>query len=438
MAQVLVIQGESAGTSGVLSELLVKLGQKVLEVQTVTEAVAQTSCHEVEIIFVEAEAEAAVKSLSAIKAEAKIAYIPVVILASFARSSDVIEAMKLGAFEHLSKPLQIGELEAVIKQALARPNRDLNLTLSADSLESDFLIGLSPPMRKLEKLIGIAAGCDATVLIQGETGSGKDTIARAIHKHSRHKGEPLTVIDCTAVPEDYDYFESLSPGAQGSVLLDEVGDLNGNTQAMLVRALKEAAADSKLPSPRIIATTQYDLIRMVREKGFREDLYYRLNVLPLSIPPLRERGSDILALAETFLQQARSEKRLSSAAAKLLLDNPWPGNVRQLQNLMYHLAVAVRSAVIDDCDLSMLEAQGEPDHLPGDQQEESNNSSSGNSQKTKEQAIDYYGTIASVEKKLLTDALKKAGGSRSEAARLLGINRQLLYAKLKSHGLMGE
>lgn len=207
---------------------------------------------------------------------------------------------------------------------------------------------------------------------------------------------------------------------------------------MLVRALKEAAADSKLPSPRIIATTQYDLIRMVREKGFREDLYYRLNVLPLSIPPLRERGSDILALAETFLQQARSEKRLSSAAAKLLLDNPWPGNVRQLQNLMYHLAVAVRSAVIDDCDLSMLEAQGEPDHLPGDQQEESNNSSSGNSQKTKEQAIDYYGTIASVEKKLLTDALKKAGGSRSEAARLLGINRQLLYAKLKSHGLMGE
>lgn len=285
MAQVLVIQGESAGTSGVLSELLVKLGQKVLEVQTVTEAVAQTSCHEVEIIFVEAEAEAAVKSLSAIKAEAKIAYIPVVILASFARSSDVIEAMKLGAFEHLSKPLQIGELEAVIKQALARPNRDLNLTLSADSLESDFLIGLSPPMRKLEKLIGIAAGCDATVLIQGETGSGKDTIARAIHKHSRHKGEPLTVIDCTAVPEDYDYFESLSPGAQGSVLLDEVGDLNGNTQAMLVRALKEAAADSKLPSPRIIATTQYDLIRMVREKGFREDLYYRLNALPLSIPP---------------------------------------------------------------------------------------------------------------------------------------------------------
>jgi DNA-binding NtrC family response regulator len=299
-------------------------------------------------------------------------------------------------------------------------------------------------MRKLEKLVGIAAGCDATVLIQGETGSGKDTIARAIHKHSRHKGEPLTVIDCTAVPEDYDYFDSLSPGVQGSVLLDEVGDLCGNTQAKLVRALKEAAADSKLPSPRIIATTQFDLIRMVREKGFREDLYYRLNVLPLSIPPLRERGSDILALAETFLLQARSEKKLSSAAAKRLLDSSWPGNVRQLQNLMYHLAVAVRSAVIDECDLSMLESQAEPtDHVPERKEESkgssnSSNNGSSNSPESSGKAIDYYGTIASVEKKLLTEALRKASGSRSEAARLLGINRQLLYAKLKSHGLMGE
>jgi two-component system NtrC family response regulator len=176
--------------------------------------------------------------------------------------------------------------------------------------------------------------------------------------------------------------------------------------------------------PRIIATTQYDLIAMVREKRFREDLYYRLNVMGISLPPLRERGSDILFLAETFLQQAKPDapKRLSSGAAKALLDYPWPGNLWELQNLMYHLCVTTRAAVIEETDLSF-----------GGRGAESGSAPAGDGN-----GVDYYASMAALEKQLLLHALTSAGGSRAEAARLLGINRQLLYAKLKSHGLMNE
>jgi two-component system NtrC family response regulator len=270
------------------------------------------------------------------------------------------------------------------------------------------------------------------VLVQGETGTGKDAVARTIHRHSQHKHEPLTVVDCTAVPEDYESFESLTPGAQGTVILDEIGDLNTQMQAMLVRALKEdspakTSAESSMAGAalRIIATTQYDLINMVKDKRFREDLYYRLNVLPIMLAPLRERGSDVLALAESFLQQARPEAkiRLSSSAAKALLDYNWPGNVRELQNLMYHLSVVVRSTVIEESDLNISTNW-------------QNKRADIDCQTT--ESLDYYTAMGALEKSLLTRALKEAHGSRAEAARLLGINRQLLYAKLKTHGLMHE
>jgi two-component system NtrC family response regulator len=346
--------------------------------------------------------------------------LPLIVVTAEARSDDVIEAMRLGAFDHLSEPLEQNDLRSVIERALARPKDDVRSTTST-SIEDDFFAGVSVVMRRVQKLIGIAAACEATVLVQGETGTGKSTIARVIHKHSAHRS--LTVIDCTAVPEDYQSFHSLAPGASGTVILDEIGDLNSQTQALLVRALKESSGASE--QPRIIATTQYDLIAMVKDKRFREDLYYRLNVLPVMLAPLRERGSDILALAEIFLQQARPDtpKRISTAAAKLLLDYPWPGNVRELENLMYHLTFAVRGSVIEQGDLSVI-AAGAANAIASEDTAAS-------------QSLDYYSTMAVVEKRLLERALHAAGGSRAEAARLLGINRQLLYAKLKTHGLMG-
>ncbi|MBS2009122.1 MAG: sigma-54-dependent Fis family transcriptional regulator [Cyanobacteria bacterium SZAS TMP-1] len=412
----MLIQQDPSGSCGYVCEVLEKLGHRSVVVESATEVLTALQKHEVDLVFIDSEdCATAAASLATIKTGGADT-IPVVVASRTAGSDDIIEAMRLGAVDHLNKPLASAELENILLRALNRPKSSRS--------GGETTSGLSPVMRELNKLIGIAAACDATVLIQGETGSGKDTAARNIHKHSRHSGSPLTVIDCTAVPEDYQTFRSLGPGARGTVILDEIGDLNSQMQAMLMRALKEDG-DEK---PRIIATTQHDLINRVKEKSFREDLFYRLNVLPIKLPPLRERGSDVLVLAETFLEQAGAGKnlRLSSAAAKVLLDYEWPGNVRELENLAYHLSAIVRSPVVEASD------------LPGRMLPAEANSAVQSQPTNGDGTLDYYQAMNALEKSLLERALKEAHGNRAEAARLLGINRQLLYAKLKTHALMSD
>lgn len=414
MAKVLIVDDQGS-KSGTFCEMLEMLGHKISEARAVDVAIHQFADEPADILFVlqQVEDRSVIKTLRSLKGEASFHGLPIVVVTSSVNSDEVIEAMKLGAFDHLSYSVSLQDLNAVISRALSAPRQP---ALSDAKQASDcLLVGKCPAMRQVEKLIGLAAGCNATVLVQGETGTGKDTVARLIYAHGQDK-KTLTVVDCTAVPEDYGAFESLLTGAGGTVILDEIGDLNSQMQAMLVRALKENANDAQA-APRIIATTQYDLISMVKEKLFREDLFYRLNVLSIVLPPLRERGSDILALAEAFLAQARPDapKRLSSASAKVLLDHRWPGNVRELENLMYHLTYAVRSSIVETADLSALAANSEGENVD---------------------ILDYYAAMSALEKRLLERALKEANGSRSEAARLLGINRQLLYNKLKAHGLM--
>ena len=417
MAIVLLLHDNQA--SSAFCELLEKLGHTAKVVNKIEEAVAalrkdantqKVLPDSIAIVFIDQASNTALQSLSTLRSETNLSMVPIVVLSqnkedSEKENNDAIQAMRLGATDHMIKPT-INQVKTVI-------NRALNTSSSANHFRTldELVLGQSPVMHQIQKLIGMAASCDTTVIILGETGTGKDRVAREIHKHSRHNSTPLTVVDCTAVPENYQSFRALSEDAQGTVILDEIGDLNSQTQALLVRALKEASA------VRIIATTQYDLAEMVKEKRFREDLFYRLNVLPILLPPLRKRGSDILALAELFLHQAQpnSAKQISSSAAKQLLDCPWPGNVRELQNLMYHLSFTVRSETIEVEDLEI--------------ENKSQNNSSSNK-------LDYYSTMAEVEKGLLAQALESAKGSRTEAARLLGINRQLLYSKLKAHGLM--
>lgn len=419
MATILVLH-DNLAKSETLIEMLEVFRHKVIELESAGDLMAHFSNGGIDIVLINQQGESslALDSLNEISKEGRLVLTPVIVITAKAKSDDVIEAMRLGAFDHLSIPITAEELRSVIERALARPKQDLNPQYMKS--QDDFLVGMSPAMKRVEKLIGISAGCDANVLICGETGTGKNTIVRTIHRHSQHKQEPLTIIDCTAVPEDYESFQSLSPDARGTVLLDEIGDLNPHMQAMLVRALKEAPSNSA-ELRRIIATTQHDLIAMVKEKRFREDLYYRLNVLPILLPPLRERGSDILSLAESFLQQARpaAPKQLSKSAAKRFLDYNWPGNVRELQNLMYHLTVVVRAMVIEAEDLNMITS-----------------TKVGAVDDTGLESMDYYDAMSALEKRLLSRALEKANGSRAEAARLLGVNRQLLYAKLKAHGLM--
>lgn len=446
----IVIYSLHQSVSGALSDTLESLHHDVFEVSTLKELQEQLKSTNVDVVFINAQSNGAsgIEALKELDSVGLLKCMPVVVISSEVNSDHVIEAMRLGAFDHLYKSSDVDEVLSVIARAVARPRAEL-VTASSVQQPGDLILGISPAMRQVEKLIGIAASSTAAVLVQGATGTGKDTVARAIYKYGNQKVKTLTVIDCTAVPEDYDSFGSISVNSKGTVILDEIGDLNAQMQAMLVRALKESASNqaettggASADNLRIIATTQYDLINMVREKRFREDLYYRLKVLAISLPPLKERGSDIIALAENFLCQANPDapKRLSSSAVKLLLDHDWPGNVRELQNLMYHLSVVVRSRIIEESDLSMIKPASLPLDKPSSvaSNEPGVNAASSPAAESGSAGLDYYQAVSELERSLLTRALEQSQGSRAEAARLLGINRQLLYAKLKAHGLMDE
>jgi len=364
--------------------------------------------------------------------------VPVVILTAFADSANTIEAMKLGAFDHLTKPVGRDDVQAVLARALSRPR---TLAPAHAPAGGDELIGASAAMREVQKLIGLAAASDATILIQGETGTGKELVARAIHRHSARSVKPFVAVNCAAIPvellesELFGHVRGAFTGAifqragrfkeadHSTLFLDEIGDMTLPMQAKILRVLQDRVVTPVGGSAalrvdvRIVAATHHDLIANVRDGKFREDLFYRVNVLAIRLPPLRERGSDILALAEFFLQRMPSPKKLSAAAAKALLEFPWPGNVRELENLMQSASLVVRGEVIDAGDLKLGEAIA-----PADSLEELLH-------------LDLPSAVARLEKMLLQRALQATGGNRAEAARKLGIRRQLLYAKLKEHGL---
>ncbi len=298
-------------------------------------------------------------------------------------------------------------------------------------------------MREVQKAIGLLADSDATVLLLGETGTGKEVVARAIHRHGKRAKAPFVPVNCAAIPADL--LESLLFGhvrgaftgavadrtgsfreAQGGTLfLDEIGDMELAMQAKLLRALQERVITpvGGRPVPidvRVIAATHRDLVQAVRDGRFREDLYYRLGVVPLNLPPLRERLADIIPLAEHFLALRRADgglKRLSADGAARLLAHTWPGNVRELLNAMKRVATLVRRPVIAAADLEFLAArpgaEAGTDWLAG----------------TLPEAVER------IEVALIRRALNACAGNRAQAAERLGIRRQLLYQKLARYGL---
>jgi DNA-binding NtrC family response regulator len=362
--------------------------------------------------------------------------IPVIVLTAFADSSNTIEAIKLGAFDHLTKPIGRSNLQRVLAEALKKPE----ITRGRDSLSADDeLIGFSPGMREVQKKIGVASSGEVTVLIEGETGTGKELVARAIHRHSERGKRPFVAVNCAAIPRElleselFGHLKGAFTGAfqprpgkfreadGGTLFLDEIGDMHPEMQAKILRVLQDkivtpvGGQSSQQVNIRVVAATRHDLSKRVQAGGFRQDLYFRLNALSIRLPALRERGSDILLLAEHFLQHSTSPaKSLSAAAAKLLLEHSWPGNVRELENVIRSSSLAVRGHVIDANDLQLAAAenrgQGAIDSLL---------------------ELDFHLAVRRFEKLLL----EKANGNRAEAARLLNIHRQLLYAKLKEHGI---
>ena len=359
---------------------------------------------------------------------------PVAVLTAVPTAANTIEAMRLGAMDHIAKPIGREALAALVARML--PAASAAPTVVAD--ESDELVGATPAMREVQKSVGMLADSDATVLITGETGTGKEVVARAIHRHGRRAAAAFVAVNCAAIPAGLlesqlfghargaftgavaDAAGSIRAAHKGTLFLDEIGDMDLAMQAKLLRVLQERVVVPVGGKPvpvdvRVLAATHRDLPAMVQAGTFREDLYWRLGVVPLHLPPLRERLGDIVPLAEHFLAASGTGRHLSAEAAARLLGHRWPGNVRELRNAMERAAALGRRPLVGAEEMGFLGSVAAPapaeDLLAGTLPE----------------------AVARLEAVMIRRALDRSGGNRAEAARLLGIHRQLLYEKLRQH-----
>ena len=445
MATVLIVDDDKALRRAVAMALS-DLGHQAVEAADGEAALAWLSRHQADAVLLDLRMPGMDGMAVLRRIRAKPQPPPIAILTAVPTSENTIEAMRLGAADHLAKPIGRDDLKRLLERMLPTVGSSAPIEASAPTAKDGELVGASAAMREVQKSIGLLADSDATVLLLGETGTGKEVVARGIHTHGRRAKAPFVPVNCAAIPAEL--LESLlfghvrgaftgavtdRPGsfrdAQGGTLfLDEIGDMDLAMQAKLLRALQERVVTPVGGRPisidvRVIAATHRDLLQAVRDGRFREDLYYRLGVVPVALPPLRERLSDIVPLAEHFLAlsaEAGDPKRLSANAAARLLAYAWPGNVRELLNAMKRVSTLVRRPVIEAEDLAFLSA----DQLPAS---------------THEAADLLEGTLPEaverVEREMIRRALAASAGNRAQAAERLGIRRQLLYQKLERYGL---
>ena len=377
------------------------------------------------------------------------AQVPVVVMTAYGSIETAVECMKAGATDFLLKPFSLDHLMQVVHKALeVRALRDENRQLKEElgrRYEYDNIIGRSEPMQEIFATIERVAPTRATVLLAGESGVGKDLIARAIHFHSPRRDRPLVKINCTAIPENlmeselFGYEKGAFTGAvtskpgkleqadTGTVFLDEIGDVPGPIQVKLLRILQEREFErlgsnvTRHTDVRIIAATNQDLRAALEQGTFREDLYYRLNVVPLNIPPLRDRKQDIPFLANHFIRKLAADsgsavESITDAAMERLMAYHWPGNVRELENVIERSLVLCRGSQLDAGDVR-LESAPRP------------RSQNGQHFLPEGLTLDQY------EQELIREALRRADGNKSHAARLLGLTRNALRYRLTQMGL---
>ncbi len=375
--------------------------------------------------------------------------IPIIIMTAYSSVPTAVEALKSGAFDYITKPIDFDTLRISLGRVLehtrlVQENEELKNRLPL--VHSD-LTGKSPPMLKLLDMIGLVAPSEATVLITGESGTGKGLVAAAIHKNSPRRDKPLISVNCGAIPETlieselFGHEKGAFTGADrvragrfqsangGTVFLDEIGDLPLLMQAKLLRVLQDGEIQrvgSDIPikiDVRVIAATNRDLRKMVADGTFREDLYYRLNVISIDVPPLRDRVEDVPSLAGHFWQifSAKNRKHvkgITPQAMDMLLKYSWPGNVRELENAMERAVILLQGEYISEKELP-LSIQG----------------SAGNDcPQTENPDSALPETLEEMEKFMISKVLQEVSGNKSEAARRLGITRRTLKLKLKKFG----
>ncbi|BEH10521.1 MULTISPECIES: sigma-54-dependent transcriptional regulator [Geobacter] len=382
----------------------------------------------------------------------------VLLMTAFSTAEQAVEAMKLGAYDYIAKPFKVEEVKILARNALEK--RDLkreNLRLRQEVQERysfSGLIGKSKKMREVYSLIEKVAPSTANVLILGESGTGKELVARAIHYNSQRKGKPFVAVNCGAIPEtlmESEFFghkkgaftgavgdrAGLFEQAEGGTLfLDEIGEVPLQLQAKLLRAIQEkefrrvgGTLDQKA-DVRLVAASNRDLEEQVKEGSFREDLFYRLNVVQVKMPPLRERGDDIPILVEHFykkyVQPPYSDRIITQGALKLLMSYGFPGNVRELENLVERCSVLGNREISEECLPPQLHAGKRPEcgavtecELP-------------------EEGMDLEAYLDGIEKRILLQALERSGGVKKKAAELLKLTFRSFRYRLAKFGMDEE
>lgn len=376
------------------------------------------------------------------------AKVPIILITGFGSLETAIEAIRKGAFDYITKPFKLTDIDMTIKRALRVSKLEQeNTILRAEVRQTKSfsnMIGQSAGMQEVFDLINRVSQTKANVLISGESGTGKEMVARAIHELSPRASKPFLAINCTAVHEsmlEVELFGQVGNGSSpakiglfedaegGTLFLDEIGDMELGLQAKILRVLQDkkirpvGAHDEKDIDVRIIAATHKDLKAAIKEDTFREDLYYRLAVIPIVIPPLRYRKEDIPMLAEYFLKKFvaannSTVRGFTREAVQALVNMPWEGNVRELENVIERAVVLAKTDLIDVKDLPPSESN-DFEALYG-------------------ATIVQLPTLADLEKRYIRFVLEKSGGRKEKASQILGINRRTLYRKEREYEFVNE
>lgn len=393
----------------------------------------------------------------------------VIIMTAFGTTDTAIEATKLGAFEFILKPFEIPAMLEVIKRALETAHfmtAPVEMSKVAESFTGDAIIGQSQAMQKVYKAIGHAAPTNATVLIRGESGTGKELVARAIYQHSNRLTKPFQVINCVAIPDTlleselFGYEKGAFTGAahrrigkieqaqSGTVFLDEIGDMPSQIQAKLLRLLQEKSIErlggrESIPiDVRMIAATNRNLEKAIDDGTFREDIYYRLKVITIWLPPLRERKEDIPTLTDYFLTRNAKDMEIQNPgitadAREKLMKYDWPGNVRELANVLQKALIFNHGSPIDtpEITLGLQEAFTAVPELQPDNEEEllkrwiTNRLNGNQAEDLFQSSVDFFSKL------FIAETLEKTAGNRSRAARILGLSRPTLHSKIDKYQL---
>jgi DNA-binding NtrC family response regulator len=440
-ARILVVEDDE-NLRLILSDRLAGIGYSVSQAGTLAQAFTALREEDCQLVLLDIflPDQSNLEGLRSIRQDFPSA--PVIVMTAHGSIDLAVEATREGAYEFVTKPLDYKRLEVLIRRAIESSRLQVEVDYLRRATDEPFsqVIGERTGLREVFRLVRQVAASDTSVLLRGETGTGKEVVARAIHRLSDRRDKPFAVANCAAIPKELmesemfghkkgsftgaiaDHSGVFETAADGTLLLDEIGDLNIELQAKILRVLENGTfrrvggTKDLQNKARVIASTHQKLEKRIKEGLFREDLFYRLKVFPITLPPLRHRRSDIPEMARYFLRTGSAGRsgptELSAEAIDALVDYPWPGNVRELKNFMERLAITMSGRTVSADDIRSQLSKPEEDSR---------------TYKAK--------TMQEIEKEAIIAALDHYDGNRTRAAKSLGIGRRTLQNKLKSYGM---